>query len=153
MEVSITDITDVEKEISINVPAAELVPHFDKAYAEYIPKIEIKGFRKGKAPLDMIKKIHGEAIEYDSLSTVASNIYREVVEQRNIKPIGEPALVDMNYKRGETFVFKVAGVTKVGFISITFAFLLLKLEDNSLVRVTTPDKPTSKRQSEFSMRP
>ena len=107
MEVSITNINDVEKEISFNVPAAELVPHFDKAYAEYIPKIEIKGFRKGKAPIDLVKKIHGEAIEYDSLSSVASDIYREVVEQRNIKPIGEPALVDMNYKRGEAFAFKI----------------------------------------------
>lgn len=107
MEVSITDITDVEKEININVYAAELAPHFDKAYSEYLPKIEIKGFRKGKAPLDLVKKIHGEAIEYDSLSTVASDIYREVIQQRNINPIGEPALVDMNYKRGETFTFKI----------------------------------------------
>jgi trigger factor len=107
MEVSITDVTDVEKEIHIEATASELAPHFEKAYKQQQAKIEIKGFRKGKAPLDMVKKIYGEAIEYDSLNHVASDMYRTIVEERHIHPIGEPVLVDMNYKRGETLTFKV----------------------------------------------
>ncbi len=107
MEVSITDITDVEKEIVINVSAEELSPHFEKAYKEYLPKIEIKGFRKGKAPIDLVKKIHGESIEYNSLDTVASNVYRSVIEERKIHPIGEPVLTDINYQRGTNLSFKI----------------------------------------------
>ena len=107
MEVSITDITEVEKEISINVPAGELVPHFEKAYIRHLPNIEIKGFRKGKAPLDLVKKIHGESIEYNALDAVASDVYRQIIEERNIQPIGEPVLTDMDYRRGEAFRFKI----------------------------------------------
>ncbi len=107
MEVAITDITEVEKEISVNVPAEELTPHFEKAYQEYVPKIEIKGFRKGKAPLGLIKKLHGASIEYGSLDTVANTLYRQIIEERNIHPIGEPVLTDMKYDRGSTFMFKV----------------------------------------------
>ncbi|MBI1808084.1 MAG: trigger factor [Ignavibacteria bacterium] len=107
MEVSITDITDVEKEILIQATADELAPHFEKAYRRYQAKIEIRGFRKGKAPIDLVKKIHGESIEYNSLDTVASDVYRQVVEQNNIKPIGEPVLTDIDYKRGELLTFKI----------------------------------------------
>lgn len=107
MEVSVTDINDVQKEIHIVATPEELIPHFEEAYKRQQPKVEIKGFRKGKAPLDLVKKLHGESIEYNSLDHIASDIYRIVVEERHIHPIGEPVLVDMNFKRGEPLSFKI----------------------------------------------
>lgn len=107
MEVAITDITDVEKEISIQTTPDELIPHFEEAYKNQLPKIEIKGFRKGKAPLEMVKKLHGELIEYNSLDTIATEFYRQIINERNIRPIGEPVLTDINYKRGESLSFKI----------------------------------------------
>src|SRR5258707_2456695 len=115
MDVSITDITDVEKEILINVSAEELGPHFEKAYREYLPKIEIKGFRKGKAPLDLVKQIHGEAIEYNALDSIASEVYRDVIKERDIHPIGDPVLTDMDYKLGEALTFKIKYQIKPSF--------------------------------------
>ena len=35
----------------------------------------LKGFRKGKAPLEMIKKIYGEAIEHDALDEIANTLF------------------------------------------------------------------------------
>ena len=107
MEISITDISEVEKKITVQASATELVPHFEKAYRKQVPKIEIKGFRKGKAPLDLIKKLYGESIEYNSLDTVASDVYREVIQGRDIHPIGDPVLTDIDYKRGEALTFTI----------------------------------------------
>jgi len=107
MDISITDISEVEKELHVQATAEELAPHFDKAYEKQRAKIEIHGFRKGKAPLELVKKLHGEAIEYGSLDDVASDFYRQVVLERNIQPIGEPVLTDIDYKRGEALSFKV----------------------------------------------
>jgi trigger factor len=107
LESVINDITEVEKEIHVQVGADELLPHFEKAYRRFRPRLELKGFRKGKVPLDMVKKIYGEQIEYDSLSDVAGDIYRKIVEEKNIQPVGEPILVDIDYKRGESLAFKI----------------------------------------------
>ncbi|MBI3579809.1 MAG: trigger factor [Ignavibacteriales bacterium] len=107
MEVTVNTLSEVSKEIEITANPEELQPHFEKAYKEYRPKIEIKGFRKGKAPLEMVKKLYGEMIEQDSLDKVASELYRQIVEEKDLKPIGEPSLVDMNYKRGESFWCKI----------------------------------------------
>jgi trigger factor len=107
MEISITDITEVEKEIQIQTTAAELIPHFEEAYKRQQQKIEIRGFRKGKAPLDLVKKLHGESIEYSALDTIASAVYRQVVQERDLRPIGDPVLTDMDYKRGEALTFKI----------------------------------------------
>ncbi|MEX0737636.1 MAG: trigger factor [Bacteroidota bacterium] len=107
MEVTLVSISDVSKEVEIHATSDELKPHFEKAYHEYRPKIEIKGFRKGKAPLDMIKKLYGELIENEYLDKLASELYRQAVQEKDLKPIGEPTLVDLDYRRGEHFRFKI----------------------------------------------
>lgn len=107
MEVTIHNLSEVSREVEIEANAEELKPHFDKAYREYLPKIEIKGFRKGKAPLHLVKKLYGDLIEHESLNSIASEMYRQVVKERSLKPIGEPVLVDLDFKRGERFHFKI----------------------------------------------
>ena len=107
MEVTVKELTEVSREVEITANATELAPHFEKAYKDYRPKIEIRGFRKGKAPLDLVKKLYGEMIENESLETVAGELYRQVAKERELKPIGEPRLIDMNFKRGEQFQCKV----------------------------------------------
>ena len=57
MEVTIHPISGVQHEAEIQVSTSELQPLFDKAYEKYRQKIEIKGFRKGKAPLEMVKRL------------------------------------------------------------------------------------------------
>lgn len=107
MEVIIHELSDVSREVEVQADAKELEPHFEKAYREYSPKIEIRGFRKGKAPLDLIKKLYGDLIEHESLASIASDLYRQVVKEHALKPIGEPVIVDMDYKRGEQFRFRI----------------------------------------------
>ncbi len=107
MEVSVHARSDVSREVEIELNVGELQPHFDKAYKEYRPKVEIRGFRKGKAPLELVKKLYGEMIENDYLDKIAGETYRQVVKEKDLKPLGEPTLVDLNYKRGEKFWFKI----------------------------------------------
>jgi trigger factor len=107
MDVSVKDLTEVEKEIHVNIKNEELLPYFDKAYKEYASKVEIKGFRKGKAPLHLVKSMFGESIEYGSLDTVASDIFRAATNERNIRPIGDPTLTDIDYQRGQFLTFNV----------------------------------------------
>lgn len=107
LEVTIQTLSGVEQEAEIQVSGQELQPHFDKAYERYRKKADIKGFRKGKAPLDFIKRMYGEAIEYESLDSAADAFYRKAMEEKNIQPIGIPKLVDMDFRRGEHFRFKI----------------------------------------------
>ncbi len=107
VEVKIQELSEVERELEITATADELQPHFDKAYLEYRKKIEIRGFRKGRAPIDLVKKLYGDLIEQDALESIASVFYKQTVKEKDLKPIGEPTLVDMNYERGKEFRFKI----------------------------------------------
>lgn len=107
MEVTIHTITEVSREAEIEVNSVELQPYFEKAYREYLPKIEVRGFRKGKAPIELVRKLYGEMIEHEYLEKLAGELYRNVVKEKELKPIGEPTLTDMDFKRGERFWVKI----------------------------------------------
>jgi len=107
LDVTVHTRSEVSREVEIELKPDELQPHFEKAYREYRPKIEINGFRKGKAPLEMIKKLYGEMIENEYLEKLTTELYREAVKEKNLQPIGEPTLVDLNYKRGEKLWVKI----------------------------------------------
>ena len=107
VEVTIQSVSDVLRSAEIIATQEDLAPHFNKAYLEYRKKIEIRGFRKGKAPIDIIKKLDGDLIENDSLNEIATEFYRQAIKEKELKPIGEPILVDMDYKHGENFRCKI----------------------------------------------
>lgn len=107
MNFKITDTNETEKEIEIVVPQEELISHFEKAFQEYRKKIDLPGFRKGKVPLDKIKKLYGDSIEYESLEKIANDSFHKTVDEQKIEVIGTPALIDMNYKKGEEATFKI----------------------------------------------
>jgi len=107
LDVTINTISEVRHEAEILVSKEELQPHFDKAYLKYQPKVELKGFRKGRAPMEMVKKLYGEAIEHEALDEVATEVYRKAMIERDIAPLGTPSMVDMDFKRGDHFRFKI----------------------------------------------
>ena len=107
MEVNINNLSEVLQEAEILVTNEELQPLFEQAYDKERKRIEVKGFRKGKAPLAMVKKLYGESIEHDTLNDAASDFYRKAMDERNIRPIGQPSMVNLDYKRGENFRFRI----------------------------------------------
>ena len=107
MQASIHTISETEREAEIQLTHDEIQPFFDRAYEEFRPKADIKGFRKGRVPLDIIKQRYGQALEYEALDKVASSFFGQVVKEQNIDPIGRPSISDYDFKRGETFSYKV----------------------------------------------
>jgi trigger factor len=101
VEVTVKNTSEVSREVDIVAIPEDLRTHFEKAYKDYQKKVEIPGFRKGRVPMDMLKKLYGELIEQDALETIASELFRQAVREKELKPIGEPALTDLQYTRGE----------------------------------------------------
>lgn len=87
--------------------SSELEPHFEQAYEKFRPKAELKGFRKGKVPMDMVKRLYGKAIEEDALDDIANESYRKAMDEKHIEPIGRPSLQGMDFQRGKSLSFTI----------------------------------------------
>lgn len=107
MEVTINTLSDCDREMDVTMTAEELQPHFEEAYKKALPSIEIKGFRKGKVPMTVVKKMFGKSIEYQTVEDLTNETFRKEAEARNINPLGVPSIVKLDFKPGEPLSFKI----------------------------------------------
>lgn len=107
MDLKLKDIDNSKKELEAMLSYEELTPHFNKAIETYRKKATIHGFRKGKAPLNMIKKLYGEGIEYSALEDIANDIFLKYIIDNKLDVLGKGAITDMDYKPKENLKFKV----------------------------------------------
>jgi trigger factor len=107
LETKINAINSSEHELEVNLGYDEIESEIDLAYKDEGKKIEMPGFRKGKVPLSMLKKVYGDAIEYKASEKIANKKFWEIADQQNLKPISTPKMVDLDFERGVKLFFKV----------------------------------------------
>ena len=97
--------------LTIEVGAAEFETAVEKAYQKMRRKINVPGFRPGKAPRKMIENAYGEGVFYeDAVESSWAPAFMQAVEQENLHFVGDPKidLEDKITKDGYTFTAVVA---------------------------------------------
>jgi len=107
MEYNIVELSASEKEVEIKLEYDEIKNQIEAEVKKLSKNIQVPGFRKGKVPSAMIKKLYGEALEYEASEKVANDFFWSAAEKNNIRPIGQPAMTDHNFEPGKTLSFKV----------------------------------------------
>ncbi|MDP2037669.1 MAG: trigger factor, partial [Ignavibacteria bacterium] len=107
MEVKVNQPSGDQQEVEVTLTYEEIQPEIQQAYKEEAKKLTIDGFRKGKAPMGMIKKLFGESIEYKATEDISSKKFWDAVDQEGLKPISTPQLLDIDFVPGEKLSFKV----------------------------------------------
>jgi len=95
VEHQLTKIADCEHEVLIQLSYAEAAPAIEEAYQRAREDITIEGFRKGKAPLELIKQRYGAKIEADALEELGKRLVRELARQQRWALLSEPELVNL----------------------------------------------------------
>ncbi len=104
MEKKITQLEGCEKQIEITLTKSEIQPFIEKAYAEAAPKVDLKGFRKGKVPRHVVKQFFGKQLEFDAKQDASNDYFQKIVKEENIRIVSQPGLTDMKEdENGATF--------------------------------------------------
>lgn len=95
MEKLIKEINPSTHELKITLSSSELDTYYQQAYKKAQSSINLKGFRKGKVPINMIKKMYGEGIEADANQEIANDEFNKIRQEDNLKVIGTPSLTNI----------------------------------------------------------
>ena len=82
----------------------------EKAYRKNVKKINVQGFRKGKAPRQIIERYYGSEIFYeDAVNIVLPDAYDKAVEEKALEPVAQPEIdvKEISKENGVTFTAKV----------------------------------------------
>jgi trigger factor len=107
MKVEIRDLSSVQKEMTIEVPAERVSEEFRKAVGQVRRKATISGFRKGKAPAEVIRQRYGREIGQQVEENLSRSCVTEAFEERSIRPLGHPAVKLPDPVDGQPFTITV----------------------------------------------
>ena len=107
---SVKNVEKVEKSqvaLTIEVGAAEFEAAIEKAYQKMRKKINVQGFRPGKAPRKMIEKMYGAEVFFEEAINIAfPEAYDAAIKEQELKVVGYPEVEMVGECTKEGFTFK-----------------------------------------------
>ncbi|MBK7889454.1 MAG: trigger factor [Bdellovibrionales bacterium] len=92
MKATLEKVSTLERKLNIHVPATEVQAAFHNAYQSIQKHVAIKGFRKGKAPLQTVKSIYGDRVKQDVVNDLVQKFYSSALREHALDPISFPTI-------------------------------------------------------------
>ena len=102
-----------EIKLEITVEAEKFENAMKKVYFQNAKYFNIPGFRKGKAPMNIVEKYYGAQIFYeDAFNEVASEAYEEALDENKIEVVSRPTVDIVQMEKGKDLIFTAVAQTK-----------------------------------------
>jgi trigger factor len=90
LEITLNKLNNTDGVIKIKLTEGDYQPHVEEKVRDYSRKANIKGFRQGKVPAGVIKKMFGKSILVDEINHVLTHKLSDYIKENNLKILGEP---------------------------------------------------------------
>lgn len=102
MNTKIEKLPENVVKVDIEIPAKDAVDYYNNAAKKLAQYVNIPGFRKGKAPRNIVEQHIGEdRIKYEALESALPRIFSEVIKENNFDVVAQPYVESYDYKIGE----------------------------------------------------
>ncbi|HVP07577.1 MAG TPA: trigger factor [Candidatus Acidoferrum sp.] len=97
MKVEVKQGGGLTRHLSVEVPAERVITETEKKFQEVQREATLKGFRKGKAPMNMIKSVYSAEVRADVADEIIKETLRDALSQNALKVASTPTLTDIKF--------------------------------------------------------
>jgi trigger factor len=105
MKTSVEAVSGVERRIRVEVPPDEVARRIEEGYAEVRKMVPLRGFRKGKAPMSMVKRLFKDHVEGEVAEHLVKESIAEAVKENNLRVLSMPRIDGAKIAEGQEFAF------------------------------------------------
>jgi trigger factor len=140
LKVTVEEPSAVTRSISVEVPAALVDDRYESMLRDYRRKAVQPGFRKGKVPADVIRRLYWGDVTADVARGLIGDSFPDAVEKAAVEPIAEPEFEIQNLEEHQPFTY-VAKVEvrprfePAGYVGIEVAGETIEVTDEELGRL------------------
>jgi trigger factor len=113
MEIIKEQIDELNAQLKIQLKDEDISPKVETSLSDYRKKAQLKGFRPGKVPMGLIKKMYGKAVMYEEVNKLVSETLNNYLTEEKLDIIGEPIpsenqeMIDFDTQKEFNFSFDV----------------------------------------------
>ena len=102
-----------EVKLTFNIEAEKFEEAMKKVYAKTAKYFNIPGFRKGKAPMQLVERQYGSAIFYeDAFNELVPDLYDEAIRENKVEAVSRPNIDIVQMEKGKELIFTATVETK-----------------------------------------
>jgi trigger factor len=105
MQITIEDISPVEKRVEFELPWADVAPKLDKAYGALRKDVRVAGFRPGKVPRTLLEKMYKQQVEDEVARNLIEQSLGQAIQENQLQPVAPPTVDSLELKSGAPFKF------------------------------------------------
>jgi trigger factor len=99
---------DIKREISVEIPAAEVARETELQIQRYQKSARLPGFRAGHVPASIIKQRFGDGLKNDVVEALIPKYFRREADRLGLIPVSQPQVTDLHMHEGEPLTFKAS---------------------------------------------
>lgn len=101
----VLDVDQVTKQVKISIPPETFSEEFESVIGNLVKTSAVKGFRAGKAPRQLVERMHGERVKFEVANRLISRTLFDTVREKSIDMIGEPDIDVSSIEPGKELNF------------------------------------------------
>ena len=104
LKTQLKEISGVRRRLSVEVPAQKTQEEYAAVSRGFLRQAKLPGFRKGKAPIHLVKRYYAEDIRKEILNRLVPKSFDHAIKELNLSPLGEPNWVKLDYQPGSPLI-------------------------------------------------
>ncbi|WP_209346922.1 trigger factor [Pontixanthobacter sp. CEM42] len=102
MQIKETTNKGLQRAYTVTIPAADIASRIDAEIKKIAPQVKMPGFRPGKVPANLVKKMHGEQLHAQTVNDVIRESVDELMKEKQLRPAMQPAIdLEEGYEEGK----------------------------------------------------
>lgn len=108
MQVSVETLSGLNRRVTVSIPSDRVEKEVSTKLNQLAGRIELDGFRRGKAPLSLVKKRYADSVRGEVAQSLIENTLYDALRQEALMPVASPAVDEFKLKAGEDFQYAVS---------------------------------------------
>ncbi len=106
LEVRVEQVESWKLALTVKSGAEVVEEEMERLYGRYSSGAEIPGFRRGKAPMEVIRARYGRIVETEAVEKTIPRLYKQAIEEKGIRPITQAEIDEVSFEPGREFSFR-----------------------------------------------
>jgi len=106
LNAQIVDTTPTRRTLAFELAPEEIAQELERVVADYTRRVQLPGFRKGKAPRTMLEARYGASFEQETIERAIERAVRDALTKEGLAPLAPAEIEELKFASGEPLTFK-----------------------------------------------
>lgn len=106
LNVKLENVSEISKKIKVEIPYEAVKKEVEATLEKLNKTAVIKGYRRGKAPKEVVEKAYAVAIKEEVAEQLINKAYVQALKDNKLEPVGYPQITNVVFKDNEPFTFE-----------------------------------------------